>query len=110
MVYSNAKDETQAARGTQAVSWDSYNPDRAEGVGCESKTSGCKSLRIGGTNRKRRNLSGTIGSSPDSRGGTLAQLIKELEEDLAESEERVERIRYHLQKVRLLANQLGDSE
>lgn len=110
MVYSDAKDETQAARGNQNISRNSHNPDCSQRSGRTSRNSWYQSIGSGGTDWKRRDFFREIESDPISRGGTLAQLITELEQDLAESEERVKTLRSRLQRIRSLADQLGEPE
>lgn len=110
MVYSDAKDETQATRGNQEISRNSYNPDCFEGIRCSSTIVRSQSLRFSGADWQGRNFIRKFRATANISGGTLTQLIAEIEQQLAESEARTVTLRNHLEKFRLLQNQLGESE
>lgn len=110
MVYRNAEDETQAARGSQKISRNSYNPNGSKGIRCSSTIVRNQSIRFSREDWPGRNFIGYFGENANISGGTLAQLIAELEQEIAESEARVTNLRNHLQKFRSLQGQLGESE
>lgn len=108
MVYRNAEDETQAAWGNQKISRNSYNPDGSKGVRCSSAIVRDKPLRFNRENWQGRNFIRNFGENPAISGGTLTQLIAELEQEVIESEARLASLRNHLEKFRSLQDQLGE--
>lgn len=103
MVYSNAKDETQGARGDQKASWDSFNPNSSQGNRCTSRGIGYQSLGVNRANWERCNTTIESGCNP---GGIVVQLIEETEQELAEHEVKGIKLRDRLQNLRLLLKQL----
>lgn len=108
MVYTDAENEAQTAWRTQEISWDSNNPNGSKGVGYSGGTFGNQSFRPSGADWQGRNPIRKFGEDTGNSGGTVAQLITELEEEIIESEARLARLHNHLEKFRSLQNQLGE--
>ena len=96
----NEEVKTQRERGNQAEYWCSGNGNCISRTGCNGRNSECQSLPPDRDDRTRGTSGGDVITA--ITGGILEQLILESEDELTNSEARVDQLRDRIQLLKSL--------